>query len=343
VRAQDDADTELSGGDGFAFETTSHSFARAVALIAQNELQPRFDQATFELARRRAAEELATALNGSSTIVNRRAASFLLPFADPELREPTVSGVQTLTLNDVKSYYAKTMRPDVTTIVIVGNVTVDAARAAVEKEFGGWHAAGPVPELELAPLPLNLAGEVKVPIPSGQDTVMFEQIVPLSRTAAQAYPLLLGNAILGGGSLGPEQSRLFRDLRQNAGLVYTISSQLSPRRSRFQLSIGFACLPSNEPRIAALIDEEIERMKTEPVGDFELSLAKASIVRQAAIADSSVSDIGRELLGNAVAGLPANQSQIDAEKFLATDAHAIQEAFAANIKPQNFVRIIEGP
>ena len=32
--------------------------------------------------------------------------------------------------------------------------------------------------------------------------------------------LELGNAILGGGRIGPQQSRLFRDLRQNAGLVY---------------------------------------------------------------------------------------------------------------------------
>lgn len=342
-RAQDDADSEISGGDGFGLQTTSHSFGRAVALLAQNELQPRFDAPTFELARRRAAEELATALNGSSTIVNKRAASFLLPFNDPELREPTVNGVQSVSLDDVKSYYAKTMRPDVTTIVVVGNVSVDAARAAIEREFGGWKATGPVPNLDLPPLPLNRAGDVKVSIPASQDSVMFEQIVPLARTAPQAYPLLLGNAILGGGSLGPEQSRLFRDLRQNAGLVYSIQSQLSERRSRFQLSIGFACLPSNEARISTLIDAEIERMKTEPVGDFELSLAKASIVRQAAIADSSVGAIGRSLLANASAGMPFNQAQIDAEKFLATDAHAIQEAFAAYIKPQNFVRIIEGP
>ncbi len=110
--------------------------------------------------------------------------------------------------------------------------------------------------------------------------MQFQQIVPLARSAPELYPLLLGNAILGGGSIGPEQSRLFRDLRQNAGLVYTVASQLAPRRSRYQLSIEFACLPQNEPRIAALIDAEIARMQNEPVGDFELALAKASIVRQ---------------------------------------------------------------
>ena len=73
----------------------------------------------------------------------------------------------------------------------------------------------------------------------------------------EIYLLLLGNAILGGGSLGPEQSRLFRDLRQNAGLVYTIASRLAPRRQRYELSIEYACLPANATRIGSLIDAEI--------------------------------------------------------------------------------------
>ncbi|MFN2460535.1 MAG: M16 family metallopeptidase [Candidatus Velthaea sp.] len=342
-RAQDDANSQVSAGDRFGMQTTSRTFDRGVALLAQNVLQPRFDQATFELARRRAVEQLATALSGSNTIAQRRAATYLLPAGDPELREPTVAGMQTLTLDDVKAYYAKTMRPDLATIVVAGNVAPETARAAVEREFGGWHATGPPPDVELPGLPVNRPGDVKVTIPAGQDSVLFQQIVPLARASAQAYPLLLGNAILGGGSLGPEQSRLFRDLRQNAGLVYTVASQLAPRRSRYQFSVQFACLPANEGRIASLIDSEIERMKTEPVGGFELALAKASIVRQTTIEDSSVSAIGATLLDEAANGLPFNQGQIDAQHFLGTDARAIQESFAAYIQPQNFVRVIEGP
>ena len=167
--------------------------------------------------------------------------------------------------------------------------------------------------------------------------------MPLARSAPQLYPLLLGNAILGGGSIGPEQSRLFRDLRQNAGLVYTVASQFVPRRSRYQLSIEFACLPQNEPRIAALIDAEIARLKNEPVGDFELALAKASIVRQTVTAQSSVSAIGGALLDAASNGYPLDQAQLDARQFLATDARSIQRSFAAYVKPENFVRVIEGP
>jgi zinc protease len=195
----------------------------------------------------------------------------------------------------------------------------------------------------LNPLPLNPPGVVTVSLPVGQDRVSLRQIVDLEQTAPQRYPLLLGNAILGGGSLGPEQSRLFRDLRQNAGLVYSIASRISPRRDRYELEIEFACLPANAARISSLIEAEIKRMQSEPVGDFELSLAKASTVRQAVIADSSVGSIGGDLLADAVDGLPFDQRQIDSRNFLRTDAQAIVAAFAAYVHPSNFVHVVEGP
>jgi zinc protease len=172
---------------------------------------------------------------------------------------------------------------------------------------------------------------------------MFFQMVGLSRSAPDFYALLLGNAILGGGSLGPEQSRLFRDLRQNAGLVYSVGSRFTTKGVRSEFSIQFACLPSNEPRISALIDAEIEKLQTEPVGAFELSLVKASIVRRTVVANSSAASIGSALLEAASDGLPLDQTQIDAQRFLATDAAAIQRAFATYVHPKNFVRVIEGP
>ena len=60
-RAQDDLDTQIGGGSQFGMQTTSASFDRAVALLAEAELQPRFDQATFDAARQHALEELETA------------------------------------------------------------------------------------------------------------------------------------------------------------------------------------------------------------------------------------------------------------------------------------------
>jgi zinc protease len=343
-RKLDAIDTSLEAGPSFALQTTSHSFDGAVGLLAQNELAPRFDEATFELARRRAADQLATALGGSATLAERRAAVKLLPPGDPELREPTVAGMEQLSLDDVRAYAAATLRPDLTTIVIVGNVTPEAARGAVERAFGNWHAAGSTPQLDLPPVPLNAPGEVKVALPEVvQDNASFEQVLTLQRSSPDYDALELGNAIFGGGEYGPEQSRLFRDLRQNAGLVYSIGSRLSIGRVRSKFTIDFACSPENENRIATSIDAEIAKMKTEPVGDFELALMKASIVRRTILGDADETSIAQSLLGDANAGLPLDQDRIDAGRLMATDASAVRNAFATYIHPENFVRVIEGP
>jgi zinc protease len=343
-RVQDEIQSTVSGGTDFGLQTTSRYFDRASALLAENELRPRFDEPTFDLARHRAVDQLETALNSSHTVAMQRAALKLLPQGDPQLREPSVDAMQSLTLDDVKAYAAKIMRPDLTTIVVVGNVTPAQAGAAVERAFGSWHATGDPPSLDLPAVPLNAAGDVKLALPAmRQDNVTLEQIVLLPRSNPQLYPLALGNAILGGGSAGPEQSRLFRDLRQNSGLVYSIESQFSPHRTRSEFSIEFACLPGNEARIETMISAEIARMKNEPVGDFELALVKASMVRRAVIAGASVGSIGGSLLNDASSGQPLVQDRIDARHFLATDARAIQEAMAAYIHPDHFIRVIEGP
>ncbi len=342
VRAQDDIDTTLSAGYDFAMQTTSQRAGSAIALLAENELRPRFDQATFEVARRRAIQELQTAENGTGTQALRRAERLLLPPADPTLREPTTSGLSALTLDDVEAYDRQVVRPDLTTIVVIGNIDPAAARSAIERDFGAWRATGERPALELATVPLNPPGDVHVSV-GGQDTVSLMQIVPLPRSAPEFSPLQLGNAILGGGALGPDQSRLFRDLRQNAGLVYSIGSQLSSTGPRSRFTVSFACLPSNQPRIDALIDSEIEKMKAEPVGAFELSLMKASLVHRSLIGESAVASIGSSLLDAASEGLPLDTNRRDDERIIASDVGAVQHAFSSYLHPKNFVRVIVGP
>jgi zinc protease len=344
-KAQDQIDASIGGGADFGLRSSTATFGQAVDLLAQNELEPRFDETTFESAQRRSMQELQTALDGSHTIAMQRAAAKLLPQGDPELREPTLATMHAVTLDDVEAYYARTFRPDLTTIVIAGDVTPDGAREIVEHAFGSWKPVpGPPPPLELPAVPVNPPGTVKMTLPTqAQANVTLEQTVAISRSEPDYIPLFVGNAILGGGSASPEQSRLFRDLRQNSGLVYSIVSELGANRSRGQFTIEYASLPSNAERISNAIDGEVTKMQTQPVDDFELALVKASLVRRTVVAGGSVEAIGSALLSDAQNGYPLDQDRIDANGYVATDAHAIQNAFMKYLAPGHFVRIYEGP
>ncbi len=344
ARAQDDIDSQIAAGYDFALQTTAPDVDRAIDLLAENELQPRLDQATFAFAQQRAIDELRTEENSSGTIALRRADTKLLPSGDPALRRPTTAALEALTLADVQAYDRSVIRPDMTTIVVVGNVSVEGARAAIERAFGGWHASGSPPDITLPAVPLNPPSDVRLVLPAaGQDDVSLLQIVPLPRSSPDFSPLELGNAILGGGALGPDQSRLFRDLRQNAGLVYSIGSQLSSSGSRSRLTVSFASLPANEPRITAAIGDEIERMKTQPIGSFELSLMKASLVHRSLLGEAALESIGNSLLDAASDGMPLDADRLDDQRILDSDAASVQHAFSTYIHPDHFVRVIVGP
>jgi zinc protease len=343
-REQDDIDTQLGGGLGFGMQTTSAAFDRAVPLLAEAELHPRFDAQTFDTARRRVTEELETALNGTSTQAQILTSRKLLPAGDPDLRQATPQTLQLLTLADVRAYYAKTFRPDLATVVVVGNVAPEQAQAAFGRAFDGWHASGAAPQLELPAVPLNGPGDVRVQAPSlGQDEVTLTQLVAVTRGSPQNAAMRLGNTVFGGGALGPEQSRLFRDIRQNSGLVYSIGSQYSGGKVRSRFTIDFSSSPETRERIEHLIQQEVTRMQTELVGAFELSLAKAATVRRTIVDASSLSSIGQSLLGDAQDGYPFDQDRIEAQAIIATSADAVKSAFAANVRTNDFVHVLIGP
>jgi zinc protease len=343
-RAQDDLDTQIGSGLAFGMQTTSASFDRAVTLLAEAELQPRFDEQTFQAARKRTLEELETSLNSTGTVAQLQLAKKLLPAGDPALRQPTPDSILSVTLDDVRAYYAKTFRPDLTTIVVAGNVAPEAAKASFERAFSEWKSSGDPPSLSLPPVALNGPGEVRLTAKSlSQDEVTLAELVAVDRASPQYAAMELGNTIFGGGALGAEQSRLFRDIRQNAGLVYSITSRFSPDDSRSQFSIEFSSSPGNLDRISHLIDAEIVRMQTEPAGDFELSLAKAAVVRRTIVDGAALEAIGQELLSDAQNGHPLDQDRLDAQAIIATSAQTVKDAFAAIVRPAAFVKVVVGP
>src|SRR5262249_19585062 len=148
--------------------------------------------------------------------------SALWPPGDPGLRQASTSSVAALTLQNVKDYHRYVFRPDLTTIVVIGNVTPERARSVVEKWFGGWTATGPKPETVPAAVPTNVAAVVTIPDKNRvQDKVTLAETLGLTRYDSDYYALRMGNLVLGGAFYA---TRLYRDLRKDNGLVYAVES-----------------------------------------------------------------------------------------------------------------------
>ncbi len=84
------------------------------------------------------------------------------------------------------------------------------------------------------------------------------------------YALYLLNSILGGGM----SSRLFQSVREEAGLAYSIYSELSPYRDTGALSVYAGTSVEKTREMVRLIMEEFRHLKASPVSDEELERAK---------------------------------------------------------------------
>ncbi len=328
-------------GTDFVVQVLAEHFDRAVELLADNELHPALPPAAMEVIRGQVASGVAARNASPGWLSQRSLRSALFPSDDPSLRMATPDTVRGLTPAAVRSYYGNVFRPDLTTVVVIGKVTPQAARAAIEKYFGAWSAPGPAPAIDLPPAPPNRPGTVAVPDASRvQDRVLLAQTLALTRADPDYYPLQLGNAVLGGSFYS---TRLSVDLRKNAGLVYSVQSVLQAGSTRSVYLVEYASDPQNVGKAASMVAREVATMQETPAGADELTRVKACLLRQLPLSEAGLDQIARGLLGRSDLGLPLDEPTIAAQRYIALDAAAVQEAFRKWLRPQDLVRVSVGP
>jgi zinc protease len=265
----------------------------------------------------------------------------LVPAGDPLLRETTPATIRSLKYEDIQSYYNQTFRPDLTTIVIIGDVTPDEARAVIEKWFGAWKASGERPKIVLPAVPGNKPAAMHVPDASRvQDSVDLSQELEMNRFSPDYYALQLGNHVLGGGFYA---TRLYRDLRQKAGYVYTINDSLQAGETRATYSITYGCDPQNVSKARVMVEQELRDMQKTNVTPAELQQAKALLLRQIPLSESSEDALAGGMIGRARIGLPLDEPLRAAERYFNMTADEVRTAFAKHIDPASFVQVVRGP
>jgi zinc protease len=340
-KALDDIAADESAGFNFSLQVLKQDFSRGVQLLADNELNPALPREAFEVTKPETAQFVAGRMKSPGYRAGRALNVALLPAGDPVLRETTPQTVSSLTLEDVKDYYAKTVRPDLTTIVVIGDVTPEEARNVFEKWFGAWKVAGPKPEVELPRVSLNKSTASNVPDPSElQDSVNLSEMVEITRFDRDYYPLQLANHVLGGGFYA---TRLYHDLRQVTGYVYNVDVRLNAQKTRTIYTVTYACDPKNVSKARELIQRDLISMQKENVTPAELQQAKALLLRQIPLSESSEDGVAGGLLARAQIGLPLDEPLRGAKQYFSMTADQVRAAFEKWVRPDGFVQIIRGP
>ncbi|MBV9039418.1 MAG: insulinase family protein [Acidimicrobiia bacterium] len=216
-------------------------------------------------------------------------------FPDHPLGREVLGSAETISAlnrDAIAGHFLAHYRPPNLVLAAAGNLHHDELVAGLEQRMS------PVPGRR----PIREGPDLAAPRTQVVDTRPTEQanvivgMRGLSRGDEDRFAFSVLNQILGGGM----SSRLFQEIREQRGLVYSVYSYRSAYLESGALAVYAGTAPSRTPEVLQLIGEELDRMLQDGVTDYELALAKGHLKGSLALAledsGSRMNRIGRSEL-----------------------------------------------
>jgi zinc protease len=176
--------------------------------------------------------------------------------------------VQTIEADDLRGYVKNVFARDTLKVGIVGNIDAATAGVLVDKTFGALPAHATLRQVPNAG-PQGLGRVITVDLDVPQSVVVLGG-AGIPRKDPDFMAAFLVNHILGGGAFS---SRLYREVREQRGLAYSIYSTLVPLDSAALFMTATATRGEAANQTLELVAKEIQRLAE--TGPTEEELAKA--------------------------------------------------------------------
>ena len=229
---------------------------------------PAFDENRLALAKSQAIQGMERRNDATGSIEGREFARLMRGDAHFTTSRQTRGSVEAITRDDLVAFHRRYYHPDNFLFAASGDVQADAILAELERRLAGWSGrAEPVPAIpapDFTPRPrLYLVDKPDV----NQGRVSIGHL-GTTRDDPDRYKVLVMNDILGGGGFS---ARLLTRIRSDEGLAYSVSSNFGVGvYYEGVFRAGFQSRSETVARATAIVFEEIERIRTEPVEDEEL-------------------------------------------------------------------------
>ncbi len=219
-------------------------------------------------------------------------------YAEPE--GGNERSIMAITRDDVAAFHHARYRPAGTTLIIAGDVTVDAAVRMVDANFGSWAGGAARPPIvhdrpATTGRQIFIVGKTEAP----QSEVRIGHI-GLPRSHPDYFSVVIMNAILG----GLFSSRINLNLREVHAYTYGAYSHYDWRRSTGPFVVSTAVKSDVTDGAVREVLLEIERMREAAPTDEELSLATSYLDGVFPIRYETTSAIAGALASLVVYGLP---------------------------------------
>ena len=217
-----------SGRQSFTISgnTLARNFDETLELVEEILLEPRWDEREFDLAKQSVSSRIAQQQSNPNSVATREFNKLL--YGEGEILSysslGTEESVESITLDDLKTYYENYLSPSVAAFHVAGAVQESAAISGLTDLEELWES-NPVdiPETEL-PEPPEESKVFFYDVPNASQSVLRIGYLAMPETDEDYYPATVMNYILGGGGFA---SRLTQELREGKGYTYGIGSGFS--------------------------------------------------------------------------------------------------------------------
>ena len=185
------------------------------------------------------------------------------------------------------------------------------------------------PPIKIGNIPVPPEKAYPITIPKiGQAAVLMGRVGP-SRTAADYFPTLVANDVLGGGY----SARLNAEIRIKRGLSYGASSALPSRRYGSPIVAAAQTRNDAVPQVVELLGDEMTRLGASTIRAEELASRKAVLIGDFGRSVETVGGLAGQLSELAQFGLPLEKLLSYGQDVQAVTAEQASAAAKAHFDP----------
>ena len=272
------------GSASFGIETKRDNLPAAIQLLTEILRHPTFPADEFEVLRRERLTNLENSRSNPQALAPRKLGQILAPYPPGDIRyspdiDDLIDWYSKVTLEDVQELYQNFIHGEDGELVIVGDFDPDMIMPSIEGMLASWEAKQPYKRIAYEAFTKVQGGSEVILTPDKANAIYYAGLVTKINDTDADYPaLLIGNFVLGGGSLA---SRLGDRVRQKDGLSYGVGSGFSAgsQDDIGRLTIYAISNPTNSPKVVAAINEELTRLVNDGITEEELARAKQGFLQ----------------------------------------------------------------
>ena len=306
---------------GFASSLTKYS-DRILQLLADAAMNPLLTSEEFSKEKDKLLEGLKSQAKSVDAVAGRVGGALSYGAEHPYGEFVTEETVNSVSFDDIQSYFTKYFGPNDAYLVVIGDVNTKEVYKRIKKYFGKWKKASDissfVPEANqnVEALEINF-----VDMPNAvQSNISITSNVKLKMSDPDYHAVLIANKIFGGGF----NSYLNMNLREANGWTYGARSSVGTDKYISRFSAGAAV--RNAVTDSAIVEtiKEIKRFQSEPVEASALANAKAKYVGDFVLALERPSTIAQYAISTKINELPEDFYATYLEKINAVSIEDVQ-------------------